>query len=137
MRSYVAGAYLYCLTASTAALRKDSGPVKTETDFTRPDASTSGGCAICNVAESLHLAADPLIGPISATQQVTAMVQWSDGSTTDVTSQTPFSSSAANIISVQDTPGASGNGLATFAAVGNAIIKGSFTFAGGSAGEPG
>jgi hypothetical protein len=86
---------------------------------------------ICNTPTSLDLLADPLTGAVTTTQQVTATVQWDDGSSTDATLHTRFSSSASSVISIQNTPGTSGNGMATFGTVGAATITGFVSVRGG------
>src|SRR5262249_12473910 len=69
-------------------------------------------------------------------QQVTATVNWDDGTTTDATLHTRFTSSNTSAIGVTNTPGTSGNGRVTFSAVGTSNITGSFTINGGDPNEP-
>ncbi|MGB6669786.1 MAG: hypothetical protein WBE73_15685, partial [Candidatus Acidiferrum sp.] len=95
-----------------------------------------GGCVICNGINSYDLTANPFIGAISTSQQVTATVWWDDGSNTDATLNTTFTSSNTSAISVTSTPGTSGNGMATFNAVGTSVISGRFFVTGEPVGEP-
>jgi hypothetical protein len=102
-----------------------------------PVSGTCGGsCKICNVANDIELLGNPLAGAVSTSQQVTATVNWDDGSNSDATLNSHFSSSAASIISVTNTPGVSGNGMATFSTVGSSTITGNFTFTGGDPNNP-
>jgi hypothetical protein len=95
-----------------------------------------GGCVICEGIASFALAANPLVGVLNTAQQVTATLFWDDGGTTDATLQSRFLSSTPSVISVASTPGTSGNGIATFNAVGTSTITGTFTISGEPPGEP-
>ena len=95
-----------------------------------------GGGVICNGINSFNLAANPLVGIVSTSQQVTATVTWDDFSITDATLSTTFSSSNTSAISVTNTPGTSGNGIAAFNAAGTSVISGRLFVTGEPEGEP-
>jgi len=91
---------------------------------------------ICGVVVAFNLLADPTAGTVGSTKQVSAVVQWGDGSTSDVTRDTSFSSSNTGVISVQNTPGQTGNGMASFNTVGGVNITGSISIRGEDGSEP-
>src|SRR5262249_37759655 len=95
-----------------------------------------GGCTLCPGISSFALAANPLLGVLNTSQQVTATVFWDNGSTTDATLQSRFSSSSPSVIAVTSTPATSGNGMASFTAVGTSTVTGTFTITGEPPGEP-
>ena len=93
-----------------------------------PVAGTCGsGCVICGVVVAFNLLDNPTAGTVGTTKQVSASVDWSDGSSSDVTHNTSFSSSNSTIISVQNIPGQTGNGMASFNTVGTVNIHGSIS----------
>ena len=95
-----------------------------------------GGCVICNGINSFYLSPNPVAGPLSNAQQVSATISWDDGNYTDVTLGTSFTSSNPSAISVINTPGTSGNGVVTFTAAGSGTITGRLFTNGEPEGEP-
>lgn len=78
----------------------------------------------CIGVNRVELLANPTLGVIGGTTAMTMIAYWDDGNFTYATQDSSFASSAASIISVQTTPGQTGNGAVNFLNVGQASLEG-------------